>query len=366
MKKLLITGGAGFIGTNFVHYWRQHHAEDAITVLDALTYAGNKANLRTLIDSQQIYFVEADIGDTDMIAALLREKQIDTIVHFAAETHVDRSIHGPDAFIETNIVGTHSLLKAARQVWLDKHISNHRFHHVSTDEVYGSLEAHDPAFHEDTPYDPSSPYSASKAASDHIVRAYQSTYGLNTTISNCSNNYGPYHYPEKLIPLTIINILNGKPIPVYGNGKNIRDWLYAEDHCRGIEAILKQGRPGHTYNIGGECEETNIEVVETICSILDEIFIESPELLKQYKDTPANNQTNNSTLITYVTDRPGHDWRYAMDISKISSELGFAPVETFESGLRKTVQWYLENPEWWASLLNQSYDDWLEIQYSSS
>ncbi len=368
MGKLLTTGGAGFIGSNFVHYWCKKYPADEITVLDALTYAGNLNNISSLIESDKITFVKGDICDASLVRDLLRDRHIDTIVHFAAETHVDRSIHGPDAFVKTNIIGTHNLLEMARSVWLNNNITNfpHRFHHVSTDEVYGSLQDGEPAFHEQTPYDPSSPYSASKAASDHLVRAYQRTYGLDATISNCSNNYGSYHYPEKLIPLTIINIMHGKSIPVYGNGNNIRDWLYVEDHCRGIEMILKQGQSGHTYNIGGVCEKTNIEVVETLCSILDEIFIRSPDLLKQYPNTPTNNQTKNSTLITYVTDRPGHDWRYAMDISKISSELDFTPVETFESGLGKTVQWYLNNPNWWAPLLNNNYDNWLKVQYGSS
>ncbi len=249
---------------------------------------------------------------------------------------------------------------------MDGGISNHRFHHVSTDEVYGSLEAHGPPFHENTPYDPSSPYSASKAASDHIVRAYQGTYGLKVTISNCSNNYGPYYFPEKLIPLTTLNVLNGKPIPVFGNGKNIRDWLFVEDHCRGIDTILNNGQVGHTNNIGGMCEKTNIEVVKYLCSIIDEVFLKSPEMLTPNPKTPASNKNRSSSLITYVDDRKAQDWRYAIDTSKISSELGFTPTETFDSGLRKTVLWYLDNENWWRSLENQSYDDWLVMQYGSS
>jgi dTDP-glucose 4,6-dehydratase len=334
-KKLLVTGGAGFIGTNFVHYWLQQYPDAHIVVLDALTYAGRCENLLAHEGKSNFRFVQGDILDTALVETLLREESIDTIVHFAAESHVDRSIYGPDAFLKTNIEGTHSLLKGAKKIWLDEKTDDtHRFHHVSTDEVYGTLGKDDPAFSETTPYAPNSPYAASKAASDHIVRAYQHTYGLNTTVSNCSNNYGPYQYPEKLIPLAISNLLQGKPVPIYGDGQQIRDWLYVDDHNRGIDLIIRHGRVGETYNIGGNNEQTNLNLIHTLCDLLDTRFPDSPHVPHRQH-------------ITYVTDRPGHDRRYAIDNSKICNELGYNPAETFESGLEKTLDWYLENTNFW-------------------
>ena len=327
----------------------RHHPHDRVIVLDALTYAGNLANLEPVKANPNFRFVHGDIRDQALVEKLLREDAIDTLVHFAAESHVDRSIAGPDAFIETNIIGTHSLLKAAKKVWLDDpatRTAKHRFHHVSTDEVYGSLGPQDPPFCETTPYAPNSPYAASKAASDHLVRAYHHTYGLNTTISNCSNNYGPYHYPEKLIPLCITNILQGKPLPIYGDGMNIRDWLYVEDHARGIERILEQGRPGEVYNIGGRNEWANIDIVKLLCQIIDEAFAMHPSLAARYPDAPPSQGRSSDTLITHVQDRPGHDRRYAIDARKMERELGWLPRETFDTGIRKTVQRYLDNSAW--------------------
>ncbi len=335
-QNLLVTGGAGFIGTNFVHHWLQAYPDTRLTVLDALTYAGRYENLQALEGQANFRFVEGNILDQTLVEQLLREENIETIVHFAAESHVDRSIYGPDEFLRTNIDGTHSLLKAAKTVWLDektgKTAYTHRFHHVSTDEVYGTLAATDPAFTETTPYAPNSPYAASKASSDHIVRAYQHTYGLNTTTSNCSNNYGPYQYPEKLIPLAIANLLQGKPVPIYGDGQQIRDWLYVDDHNRGIDLIIRHGRTGETYNIGGNNEQANLQLIHTLCALLDERFPDSPQVPHQQ-------------LITYVTDRPGHDRRYAIDNRKICAELGYEPAETFQTGLAKTLDWYLQNPD---------------------
>jgi len=345
---ILITGAAGFIGSNFVDYWLKENPNSRVIALDALTYAGNRANLTPVENNKNFSFVHADILETDRIEKLLREEQIDTLVHFAAESHVDRSIHGPDAFLKTNIDGTHSLLKASKKVWLDNGEKEHRFHHVSTDEVYGTLEPEAPGFTEAHQYQPNSPYAASKAASDHIVRSYHHTYGLNTTISNCSNNYGPYHFPEKLIPLIIVNCLEGKSLPVYGDGKQIRDWLYVEDHCRGIELILNKGRVGEVYNIGGNNEWANINIVNLVCELMDKHHSEG---------VPHTN------LITYVTDRLGHDRRYAIDASKIMSELGYKPEETFETGIRKTIQWYLDNESWWRGVMDGSYKDWIEKNY---
>ena len=327
-QTLLVTGGAGFIGCNFVHYWLENHPDNQLVVLDALTYAGNLASLEPLIGQDDFHFVHGDICDTELVERLLREHRVDTIVHFAAESHVDRSIHGPDEFIQTNIVGTHSLLKAAKIVWLDDPATAttaHRFHHVSTDEVYGSLDADGPAFTEDTPYAPNSPYSASKAASDHLVRAYHHTYGMNVVTSNCSNNYGPYQFPEKLIPLVIINILHGKPLPIYGDGMNIRDWLYVDDHARGIELCIQSGRAGETYNIGGNEERTNIDIVRTLCAKIDARFAANPGLAARFPDAPPAAGRPSDSLITYVQDRPGHDRRYAIDATKTKAELGYQP-----------------------------------------
>lgn len=351
-KSLLVTGAAGFIGANFVHYWRRQHPQDRIVAFDALTYAGNRANLAELEGTPGFHFVHADICDYDKVLETLREHGIDTLVHFAAESHVDRSITGPDAFIETNVVGTHTLLKAAREHWMSgDEVSPHRFHHVSTDEVYGSLSPDAPGFHEEQKYEPNSPYSASKAASDHLVRAYLHTYGLQVTTSNCSNNYGPYHFPEKLIPLCLTNILRGLPLPVYGDGSNIRDWLFVEDHCRGIEKVLLDGVVGETYNIGGNNEWNNLDIVNLLCEQMDARFQADPALASRFPDSPCAAGGSAKDLITFVEDRAGHDWRYAIDAAKISGELGYLPAETFETGLGKTLDWYLANEDWWRPLL---------------
>jgi dTDP-glucose 4,6-dehydratase len=365
MSRLLVTGGAGFIGSNFVHYWLRRQPANPVVVLDALTYAGNRANLDPVKGDPRLTFVLGDIGDTDAVEELLRRERIDTIVHFAAESHVDRSIHGPDAFIHTNVVGTHSLLKAARKVWLAEGLApDHRFHHVSTDEVYGSLGPQDPGFAETTAYAPNSPYSASKAASDHLVRAYHHTYGLQVTTSNCSNNYGPYHFPEKLLPLMIVNILHGRSLPVYGDGRNVRDWLHVSDHCRGIELILTQGRVGEVYNIGGGSECENIQLVQMLCRIADEIFADDPTLRGRFPQSPAARDQAAAGLITYVTDRAGHDRRYAIDCRKIETELGYRAAVTLEAGLHETFVWYLANPAWWQAVMDGSYRNWIETNYS--
>jgi dTDP-glucose 4,6-dehydratase len=350
---ILVTGGAGFIGANFVLNWLASADAEGIVNLDKLTYAGNLANLQTLQKDQRHLFVHGDIGDQNLVAKLLGEHRPRAIVNFAAESHVDRSIHGPGEFIQTNIVGTFNLLECARDYWGSLQGAAKeafRFHHVSTDEVYGSLSLSDPAFTETNSYEPNSPYSASKAASDHLVRAWFHTYGLPVVTTNCSNNYGPYHFPEKLIPLVILNALNGKPLPVYGDGQQIRDWLYVGDHCSAIREVLANGRLGETYNIGGWNEKANLDVVKTICSILDEL-------------RPRTDGKPYAEQITFVTDRPGHDRRYAIDASKIEKELGWRPAETFDTGIRKTVQWYLDNPEWVEGVVTGSYRDWLEKQY---
>lgn len=348
MANLLVTGGAGFIGGNFVHYWNAQAPADTVVVLDALTYAGNRSTL----EGAYADLIEGDIRDTALVETLLRERAIDTIVHFAAESHVDRSITGPDAFIDTNILGTNSLLKAARSVWLAGSGQPHRFHHISTDEVFGSLGPHDSAFSEVTPYAPNSPYSASKAASDHLVRAYHHTYGLEVTTSNCSNNYGPYQYPEKLIPLFLLNALHGRNLPIYGDGMNVRDWLHVEDHCRGVAACLAQGKPGETYNIGGGAELPNLEVIAAICREVDRAFVEIDGLAERYPDAPAARGEPTETLKTFVTDRAGHDRRYAIDETKARAELGYAPAHGFDEGLRQTLRWYLDNEHWWQPLLS--------------
>ena len=354
MRKLLVTGGAGFIGSNFVHHWLKAHPGERVVVLDALTYAGNQANLDAVAARSELRFVHGNICDTDLVERLLRDEALDTVVHFAAESHVDRSISGPDAFLETNIIGTHSLLKAARKVWLlEQRQSAHRFHHVSTDEVYGSLSATDPAFTESSIYQPNSPYSASKAASDHLVRAYHHTFGLQTTISNCSNNYGPFHFPEKLIPLMIVHILEGQPLPVYGDGKNVRDWLHVSDHCRGIEQVLLKGAAGETYNIGGRAECENLTLVRSLCAIADAAFKAQPALKSRFPRAPAATGARSDTLISFVTDRPGHDRRYAIDCSKAERDLGFAPQTRIEQGLAATFQWFLDQEAWWRALLGK-------------
>ena len=349
-RRLLVTGAAGFIGANFAHYWMRRYPADRLVAYDALTYAGNRASLAALEDNPQFLFVEADIRDEPRVRQLLETEAIDTIVHFAAESHVDRSISGPDVFIETNVTGTHSLLKAARSVWLEEG-REHRFHHVSTDEVYGSLAAAAPGFHEQQKYAPNSPYAASKAAADHLVRAYHHTYGLCMTTSNCSNNYGPWHFPEKLIPLCLTNILRGKPVPVYGDGRHIRDWLFVEDHCRGIDLVLRRGRPGETYNIGGANEWSNLDIVQRLCDSMDARFAADPELALQYPQAPPARGGDCRGLIKFVADRAGHDRRYAIDAGKISKELGYQPQHSFATGIEATVDWYLSHPSWWQPLL---------------
>jgi dTDP-glucose 4,6-dehydratase len=357
MKNILITGGAGFIGANFVHYLLKAEPEVHIVNLDALTYAGSLENLNGLPDPARHTFVHGDICDAEQVNHLMREHDIDTIVHFAAESHVDRSILGPAPFIQTNVIGTFTLLEAARQAWGSER-SGKRFHHVSTDEVFGSLSPDDPAFQEITPYDPRSPYSASKASSDHLVRAYFHTYDLPVTISNCSNNYGPYQFPEKLIPLVILNALQSKPLPIYGDGKQIRDWLYVIDHCEAIYRVLLDGKLGETYNIGGGNQPYNIDLVNEICAILDDLQPFVPA-----HDKPAS--VSYATLIIHVTDRPGHDRRYAMDISKIKAELGWKPRYDIESGLLETVEWYLANLDWVAKISKENdFQDWMEKNYS--
>ncbi|HEX4388188.1 MAG TPA: dTDP-glucose 4,6-dehydratase [Steroidobacteraceae bacterium] len=344
MRRLLVTGGAGFIGANFVLHWLHAQPHDRVVVLDALTYAGNRANLAAAEGDARYRFVHGDICSRAAVEALLRAEGIDTVVHFAAESHVDRSIRDPDAFIRTNVLGTQALLEAARTVWLkERALASHLFHHVSTDEVYGSLQPGDAPFTERTRYAPNSPYSASKAAADHLVRAYHHTYGLRTTTSNCSNNYGPLRYPEKLIPLTILKILAGEALPVYGDGSNVRDWLHVSDHCRGIELILARGRVGEVYNLGGECERRNIDLVRTLCAIVDTRFASSPALRARFARCPAARAEKSETLISFVTDRPGHDYRYAMDVAKARAELGYEPQLGAQRGFEQVVDWYLEH-----------------------
>jgi dTDP-glucose 4,6-dehydratase len=349
---ILVTGGAGFIGSNFVLDWLGSSNEPVIN-LDALTYAGNLENLASLQGDARHVFVKGSIGDFDLVARLLTEHKVRAVVNFAAESHVDRSIHGPEDFIQTNIVGTFHMLEAVRAHWggLESEArANFRFLHVSTDEVYGSLEKDDPAFAETHRYEPNSPYSASKAASDHLVRAYHHTYGLPVLTTNCSNNYGPYHFPEKLIPLVMLNALAGKPLPIYGDGQQIRDWLYVKDHCSAIRRVLEAGNVGQVYNVGGWNEKPNLEVVHTLCAILDELKPRADG--KPYKEQ-----------ITYVKDRPGHDRRYAIDATKIERELGWKPAETFETGIRKTVQWYLDNQAWVQNVTSGAYREWVGKQY---
>jgi len=358
MRNVLITGGAGFIGSNFVYYLLGVEPGANLVILDALTYAGSLENLRDLPDVGRHAFVQGDICDQSLVEDAIRSRQIDTIVHFAAETHVDRSIYGPGQFVRTNVLGTFSLLEAARKVWMEEWQLGEaasqqvRFHHVSTDEVYGSLSLHEPPFTETNLYAPSSPYAASKAASDHLVRAYGHTYGLPYTITNCSNNYGPYQFPEKLIPLMISNALEGRPLPVYGDGGQIRDWLYVEDHCEAIWRVLRYSNPGETYNIGGGNQPTNLSVVQTLCEILDECRPDAPVVPHR-------------SLVEFVADRPGHDRRYAMDITKIQRDLGWQPRHTLVAGLRKTVEWYLAHPQWVEAIRKeQNYQGWLARNYN--
>jgi len=354
MKNVLVTGGAGFIGSNFVHFLLGIEPDVQIVNLDVLTYAGSQENLKDLPDPNRHTLIQGNILDNDLVDRLLREYQIDTIVHFAAETHVDRSILGPMQFIQTNVVGTFTLLEASRKFWLDEKALGEQkvhFHHVSTDEVFGSLSPDEPPWTEEIPYAPNSPYAASKASSDHLVRAYHHTYGLPVTITNCSNNYGPRQFPEKLIPLMILNALEGKPLPIYGDGQQIRDWLFVNDHCEAIWRVIKSGNVGETYNVGGNNQPPNLEIVTTLCKILD-------------KRLPESAYHPHESLMQFVADRPGHDRRYAMDITKIGSELGWEPREWLESGLQKTVDWYLANEDWVAAIQKQSeYQQWIDRNY---
>ena len=360
---ILVTGGAGFIGSNFVLQWCARN-DELVLNLDALTYAGNLANLQALEGNELHRFVQGDIGDAALLGQLFAEYKPRAVVHFAAESHVDRSITGPEAFVETNVMGTFRLLEAARAYWNGLDASDKaafHFLHVSTDEVYGTLGANDPAFTETTPYAPNSPYSASKAASDHLVRSYHHTYGMPVLTTNCSNNYGPFHFPEKLIPLMIVNALAGKALPVYGDGQQIRDWLYVEDHCSGIRRVLEAGTLGETYNIGGWNEKANIDIVQTVCALLDEL---APAASRQVINTVTGEPVRRyAELISYVTDRPGHDRRYAIDARKIERELGWKPAETFDTGIRKTVEWYLANQERVNGVMDCSYRDWMQQQY---
>lgn len=351
MRHILVTGGAGFIGVNFVYHWLASYPDHEVVVLDKLTYAGCKASLEGALTQSNCSFYQGDIGDQRLVLNIMESHSIDTVVNFAAESHVDRSIEAPDAFIQTNVVGTHHLLEACRKYWLDqgKHRDNHRFHHVSTDEVYGSLGADDPAFTETTPYQPNSPYSASKAASDHLVRAYHHTYDLQVTTSNCSNNYGPYHFPEKLIPLCITNLLLGEKVPVYGDGKNIRDWLFVGDHCLGVDLIITKGRVGETYNIGGNNEWDNLSLVKAIGQILEEKAAAGEITEEQFPHSAVFNGGTNKA-IQFVEDRKGHDRRYAINNQKISQELGYQPNVSMEAGLKMTIEWYLVHEAWWRPL----------------
>ena len=353
-RRLLVTGGAGFIGSNFIRYIQSNEPETTIVNLDLLTYAGSLENLKGLPLPGNHHFVKGDICDQSLVESLIRDHRIDTIINFAAESHVDRSLEGPSAFIQTNIVGTFSLLEVARKVWLQEgHLNEKsvRFHHISTDEVYGTLKPEEPAFEEATPYAPNSPYAASKASSDHLVRSYAHSFGLPVTISNCSNNYGPYQFPEKLIPLMILNAITGKPLPIYGDGMQIRDWLYVEDHCEAIWAIIQEGKIGESYNIGGGNQPPNIEIVKTICGILDE--------KEGFSEFAPHDQ-----LIKYVKDRPGHDRRYDMNFEKINDDLGWQPKHNLKEGLRDTVIWYLENIDWLNAIITEKdYQNWVQINY---
>jgi dTDP-glucose 4,6-dehydratase len=364
VAKLLITGGAGFIGANFVLYWRRLHPNDNIVVLDALTYAGNRSNLDPINGDREFEFVHGDICDATLARSLFRCHSFDIVVHFAAESHVDRSIVSSDAFVRTNVVGTHTLLECALAAWKPL-MTGRRFHHVSTDEVFGSLGPEDSPFSETNPYDPKSPYAASKAGSDFLVRSYAHTHGLPVTITNCSNNYGPYQFPEKLIPLIIVNAVAGEKLPVYGDGGNIRDWLYVEDHCAAIAAVLQRGHLGETYNIGGVAEMTNIDLIGLLCDEIDRRFAAEKALITRFPHCPAANGGSTRELISFVKDRPGHDRRYATCADKLARELRFRAETPLTEGLRRTVDWYLTNEVWWRKIQSGAYRDWMNLQYGS-
>jgi dTDP-glucose 4,6-dehydratase len=365
VSRLLVTGGAGFIGANFVRHWRTIRPNDLVVVLDALTYAGNRASLDILEGDPDFEFVHGDICDAELVKKLFSRHDFDAVVHFAAESHVDRSIVSSDAFVQTNVVGTHVLLETALQAWKGTD-AGRRFHHISTDEVFGSLGPQDAPFSEASRYDPRSPYAASKAASDFLVRAYAHTHGLPVTISNCSNNYGPYQFPEKLIPLTILNALAGDRLPVYGDGLNVRDWLYVRDHCGAIALVLTHGRTGETYNIGGGQEMTNIDIVHLLCDEIDRRVTGDVDLAKRFPRCPAGQGGSTRELISFVKDRPGHDRRYAICADKIAQHIGYTAQTPLAEGLACTVDWYLENEEWWQSVRNGAYRDWIKLQYGAA
>ena len=366
MQNVLITGGAGFIGQNLVHAWRSARPADRLTVVDAMTYAANVRSLEPLIADRSIGFVEGDIGDAALMQRLFDEHQFSGVAHLAAESHVDRSISDPEAFLQTNVLGTYTLLKTALDYWrAAAMLGTARFLHVSTDEVYGSLGPTDPAFTEASPYRPNSPYAASKASSDHLVRAFIATYGMPALITNCSNNYGPYQHPEKLIPLMIIHALEGKPLPVYGDGSNVRDWLHVSDHCAALMSVIQRGRNGETYNVGGGNERSNREVVGMICDAIDAAFAADSRLVSRFPSCPAASGGSCRTLVSYVTDRPGHDHRYAIDAAKLATELGSRCSVGFESGLKRTVQWYLDHEPWWRDVTSGAYKAWIDKNYGS-
>jgi dTDP-glucose 4,6-dehydratase len=365
MSKLLITGGAGFIGANFARYWRRLHPNDLIVVLDALTYAGNRSNLDSFSEDRRFEFVHGDIGDAALVQALFRRHDFERVVHFAAESHVDRSIVSSGAFVRTNVVGTHTLLDCALASWKPS-MAGRRFHHVSTDEVFGSLGPNDPPFTEVSRYDPKSPYAASKAGSDFLVRSYAHTHGLPVTITNCSNNYGPYQFPEKLVPVMIVNAVSGEKLPIYGDGGNIRDWLYVEDHCAGIALVLERGRLGETYNIGGGAEVANIDLIGLLCDEIDRRFAADKALAARFPRCPAASGGSTRGLIVFVKDRPGHDRRYAVCGDKLASELGFRAGTTLTDGLRRTIDWYFNNEPWWRAVQTGAYRDWMKLQYGAA
>ncbi len=365
MSSVLVTGGAGFIGANFVSHWRSVEPADIIVILDVLTYAGNFNSVASLCDDRSCHFVHGDICDAALVRKLFDKFKFDTVVHFAAESHVDRSIHASQVFTRTNVQGTHVLLDAALTAWRSS-FDGRRFHHVSTDEVFGSLGPDERPFTEQSPYDPRSPYAASKAASDFLVRSYAHTYGLPVTITNCSNNYGPYQFPEKLIPLMIVNALTGKNLPVYGDGRNIRDWLYVGDHCAAIALVLRKGRLGETYNVGGNNEMCNIDLVETLCAEIDRRFVDNEAFAARFPHCRAAKGESTRRAISYVTDRPGHDRRYAICADKLANELGFSATTALKDGLSRTVDWYLTNEAWWQSIQSGAHRDWIALQYGEA